>query len=195
MKQNEADGVEFYINGERIERVREFRYLGQILCKDESHSRYIKEQLRKAKGRWWRMAKILKREGANPFQMGSFYMAIVQAVLLYGLESWTPSLRDMEALEHFQKKATRFMTNSHICKDSQGEWYYPDHGRLMRQCGLKPVNVYIRRRRGTLRQYFETYKPKLLKEVMSIGAPARAPNKVLWWRQPWIRKRERGDWN
>ena len=142
------------------------------------------------------MAKILKREGANPLQMGRFYMAIVQAVLLYGSESWTPSLRDMEALERFQKKATRYMTNSHIRKDPQGNWHYPDHGKLMRECGLQTVEVYIRRRRGTLRQYFETYKPELLKEVTSIGAPARASNKILWWRQPWIEKKERReDWN
>jgi hypothetical protein len=102
----------------------------------------------------------------------------------------------MEALERFQKKATRYMTNSPIRKDSQGVWHYPDHGKLMRECGLQTVDVYIRRRRGTLRQYFETYKPELLKEVTSIGAPARASNKILWWRQPWIEKKERReDWN
>ena len=42
MKQSEADEVEFYINGERIERVREFRYLGWILYQDEKDSRCIK---------------------------------------------------------------------------------------------------------------------------------------------------------
>ena len=50
IKQNEADKVEFYTNGEGIERVREFRYLGQILCKYENNSRCIKEQLVEI---WW----------------------------------------------------------------------------------------------------------------------------------------------
>ena len=62
------------------------------------------------------MAKLLKREGANLFHMGRFYTAIVQAVLLYGSESWTITLRDMEALERFQKKAVQYMTRSHIQK-------------------------------------------------------------------------------
>ena len=48
------------------------------------------------------------------------------------------------------------MTNGHTQKDGQGDWYYQDHGRLMKQCGLNPVKVYINRRQGTLQQYFET---------------------------------------
>ena len=111
-------------------------------------------------------------------------MAVVQAVLLYGSKSWAISLRDMEALERFQKKAVQYMTGSHIQKDSSGEWHYPEHGKLYRLCGLKPINFYIRKWRGTLRRYFETEKAELLEEVMPIGPPARAPNKVLWWRQP-----------
>ena len=107
-------------------------------------------------------------------------MAVVQAVLLYGSESWTITLRDMMALERFQKKAVCYMTGSHIQKVGPDEWHYPEHGKLYRLCGLKPINFYIRKRRGTLRRYFGTEKAELLEEVMPIGPPARAPNKVLW---------------
>ena len=110
---------------------------------EDNDSRCIQDQLKRARSRWWRMVKLLKREGANPFQMRRFYMAVVQAVLLYGFESWAITLRDMEALEHFQKKAVRYMTRSHIQKDSTGEWHYPDHRELYRLCGLKPINFYI----------------------------------------------------
>ena len=104
LKQWKAERVEFTINGEKIERVKEFRYLGRILIEDDDDSRCIEDQLKRARSRWWRMAKLLKREGANTFQMGRFYMAVIQAVLLYGSESRTITLRDMEALERFQKK-------------------------------------------------------------------------------------------
>ena len=87
LKQWEAESVEFTINGEKIERVEEFRYLGRILTEDDDDSRCIEDQLNRARSRWWRMAKLLKREGANLFQIGRFYMAVVQAVLLYGSES------------------------------------------------------------------------------------------------------------
>ena len=105
LKQWEAEAVEFTISGEKIEQVKELRYLGRILTEDDDDSRCIQDQLKRARSRWWRMAKLLKREVANPSQMGRFYMAVVQAVLLYGSESWAITLRDMEALERFQKKA------------------------------------------------------------------------------------------
>ena len=77
----------FKINGEEIERVREFQYLGRILDENDDDSRCIIAQLSKARSRWWRMAKILKREGADPFQMGRFYIVVVWAILLYEAES------------------------------------------------------------------------------------------------------------
>jgi hypothetical protein len=41
---------------------------------------------------WNRIAGVLKTQGAGSKIMGYFYKAIVQAVLLYGSESWTLSL-------------------------------------------------------------------------------------------------------
>ena len=121
-----------------------------------------------------------KREGADPFQMGRFYIAVVQAVLLYGAESWKILRREMEALERFQKMAMRYMKGHHIQKDSRRVWHYPEHGEMMKMCGMKPMSHFIRKRRGTLRLYFQNYKVELLKEVKKIGPPARGANKVLW---------------
>ena len=78
--------------------------MGRILDENDDDSRCIIAQLSKARSRWWRMAKTLKREGADPFQMGRFYIAVVQAVLLYGAELWTISLRELEALERDQMR-------------------------------------------------------------------------------------------
>ena len=125
------------------------------------------------------MSKLLKRKGADPLQMERFYMAVVQAVLLYGSESWTITLRDMEAPEHFHKKAIRYMAGEHIQNDGLGEWQYPYHWKLYRLRGFKPINFYIQKRRGTLRQYFEMEKAELLENVIPIGPPVRSPNKVL----------------
>ena len=89
--------MNFTINGENIERVKGFRNIRSILTEDDDDSSYIKDQVKKVRSRWWRKAKLLKREGVSPFQMARFYMAIMQAVLLYGLVSWKITLRDMEA--------------------------------------------------------------------------------------------------
>ena len=112
--------VEFTANGERIERVEEFRYLGRILTESDDDSKCIQEQLRKARGRCWCIAKLLKREAANPFKMGRFYMAVFQVVLLYRSEPWAVSQKNMGALECFQKKAVCYMIGSHIQWDGKG---------------------------------------------------------------------------
>ena len=63
----------------------------------------IREQLQRARRKWGRIAKVLKREGANAVIMARFYRAIVQAVLLYGAESWTLTRRNMDKLTRFHK--------------------------------------------------------------------------------------------
>ena len=124
--------------------------------------------------------------------MSKFYLTIVQAVLLYGAGSWVVTKRSLGKLQRFHKRALRHMTGRHIVKDGEGNWTYPDHRELLEKCGLLPIEVYIARRRGTVRKYFETYKKDLLDEVERLGPPARDPHKVLWWRQEWISREETG---
>ena len=79
----------FTVGGQPIERVRKFRYLGRILSERDDDTLSIEDQLKRAKRRWGRISKVLKRDGANATVMARFYMAIVQAVLLYGADLWT----------------------------------------------------------------------------------------------------------
>ena len=88
-KQFEAENVKFIVYGKEIERVREFRYLGRIFTENDDDTKCIQSQLKRARYKWNSISKILKREGANPITMAKFYLAVVQAVLLYGEGSWT----------------------------------------------------------------------------------------------------------
>lgn len=67
LKQWEAERAEFTINGEKVEKVKEFRYLGRILTEDDDGFRYIEDQLNKARTRCWHIDKLLTREGSNHF--------------------------------------------------------------------------------------------------------------------------------
>ena len=80
--QKQAETQEFYVEGKKLERVKEFLYLGRLLRSDEDDSWVaIASNLRKARQRWGQVARILTREGATPQVMGYFYKAIVQAAL------------------------------------------------------------------------------------------------------------------
>ena len=75
----------------------------RVLSERDRDEECIDQQLKKARGRWSGMARILKREGANAICMGKFYIAIVQALLLYGADSWAVSGRSLRKLESFHK--------------------------------------------------------------------------------------------
>ena len=116
-------------------------------------------------------------------------MAIVQAVLLYGADSWVISKKDWQKLESFHNRALRYMTGQHIRKEGD-EWKYPNHTVLEGQCQLFPIQTYIKRRRGTLWKYLKEYRKELVEEMEKASVPPKNVNKILWWKQPYITKEE-----
>ena len=51
-KQVMSDEVKFYIQGEEIKRVREFKYLGRILTDNDDDTKCIESALEKARRQW-----------------------------------------------------------------------------------------------------------------------------------------------
>ena len=182
-RQHVADKVKFYVNGIELERVKEFRYLGRIITDDDNDSKCIEFNLKKARQQWNCIARFLKREGASAKCMAKFYITIVQAVLLYGSDSWSISKRDMKKLQSFHKRAIRYMCGNHIRKDEKGIWNYLDHSDILEKCELQAIEVYLERRRCTLRNYLDRNRKGLLMEAKRCGRHARNVSKIMWWNQ------------
>ena len=119
--------------------------------------------------------------------MARFYITVVQAVLLYGSESWTIDQKNMTKLRSFHNRAIRYMTGQHIRKHGE-EWNYPIHEQLLKTCRLFSIETYIERRRGTLYEYLKTNCAELLEEVSKCERHYRHAGKILWWKQPYITK-------
>ena len=178
------------MNGVELEQVKQFNYLGRLLSEDDKDTKCINANLKKARKRWGSIANVLKREGANAVCMSKFYMAVVQAVLLYASESWTITEKDMKKLRSFHFRAIRHMTGEHIRKVTEEEWEHPDHEKLMKKCKLLSIETYIARRRGTLRKYLEEYRPNLLNDIKKVKRHSKDVHKILWWEQEYINKDE-----
>ena len=181
--QHDAEKVKFFIDGEELERVDEFRYLGRVLTNDDNDSACISYNLNKARHQWNSIARILKREGANASCMAKFYITVVQAVLLYGADSWSIPNREGERLRSFHRRAVRFMSGQHIRKEESGLWKYPDHSILLEKCNLQPIETYLERRRIMLRNYLERNRMSLLDKAKRSGRHCKNVNKILWWNQ------------
>ncbi len=104
----------FTVNGAPIRNVSEFKYLGRVVESNDNDGPAVNRNLTKARVVWGRLGRILSQEGTNPTAMASVYKAVVQAVLLYGSESWVLTLAMEKKLQSFHRRCARFITGQHI---------------------------------------------------------------------------------
>ncbi len=91
VRSQEALRHSFTAYGEELERVKVFKYLGWLIAYDDADTQAMRSNLRKARGCWARISRVLRAENATARSCGMFYKATVQAVLLYGSETWSLS--------------------------------------------------------------------------------------------------------
>ena len=87
----QANNIVFYINGIALDNVTEFKYLGHIIRADDQDDAAVSCNIKKVMKTWYGMQCILSANGADPHTMAHFYLAVVQAMLLFGSETWVLS--------------------------------------------------------------------------------------------------------
>ena len=76
-----------------------FKYLGQILHQVDDDWLAVLCNIWRARQFWGFLGKLLRREGLNPIIPEEFYCEVVQAVLLFGYESWVLTAEMLQKLE------------------------------------------------------------------------------------------------
>ena len=71
-----------------LEMVNSFRYLGRVISAADEDWPKVVRNLAKVREVWNRMPRILSREGVAPQVFVFFIKARVQAVLIFGAETW-----------------------------------------------------------------------------------------------------------
>ena len=88
--------MEFSLKGyegdDRVENVTTFRYLGRPLDQTYDDWPAVRRSIMRARSVWRRLGTLLRREGEEPRVSEIFYRAVVQAILLYGLDIWFLSM-------------------------------------------------------------------------------------------------------
>ena len=67
-----------------------------------------------------RMMRILSREGADPKILGLFFKAVVQAVLLFGEETWVLNPQIEQSLIRFQHRFAQRLTGRQLMRRVYG---------------------------------------------------------------------------
>ena len=84
----------FQAYGASLENVTAFKYLGRVMMAEDDDWPKVEGKTQKARKSWGQIFQILSREGEDLKVSGHFFKAVVQAVLLFGAETWvlTPKM-------------------------------------------------------------------------------------------------------
>jgi len=135
---------QFSVHGEALEHVEVFKYLGCLLAQDDDDIQVIRAQLRKARGTWAHVGQVLRAENVPPRVAAKFYKTVVQAVLLYGSETWVLSTAALASLEGFHIRAAYRMAVRHKPRRGPGNrWIYPKSKDVLEECGMNTLEEYI----------------------------------------------------
>jgi len=171
--------VKFTINGVEIEQVSEFKCLGRYIQEADNDIVAVWANIQKARKRWGQFSRILTREGANIKHMKTFYITIVQSVLLYGSESWTLTENQWSLIAAFHNQCARSITRRWARQNEDGTWHWPSISETLRIAGLDPIHQYVTKRRATIFPFIED-RAVYEKCLNTTWNPSTA-HKVVWW--------------
>jgi hypothetical protein len=142
---------QFLVRGNILERVEVFKYLGCLMSQDDDDIQAIRAQIWKARSTWARIGQVLWSKNVSPFVAARFYQAIIQAILLYGSESWFISWTAMARLKGFHICAAYRMAKTNRPKRGPNrEWIYPRSEDVLKECGMRTIEEYILACRQTI---------------------------------------------
>ena len=87
------------------------------------------------------LSRLLGREVADSRTSGIIYVAVVQAILLYGLETWLMTSRILKFLGGFHHRVAHRMMGGQHQRGRYGGWVYPPMAESMSEAGLQEVET------------------------------------------------------
>ena len=146
----------------------------------DNDSQTIQYNINNAKEKWFRLAPILKKQGADARVMSVFYKTIIKVVLLYGAETWVLKNRDIKSLQSFHHRCARHMSNMHIKKVGE-KWTYLSTKDVLERCHLKPITEYISNQKENLKNFIK--EKEIWEKCKNSKTISTNNNQITWWEQ------------
>jgi hypothetical protein len=114
-----------------------------------------------------------------PQVAAKFYKVVVQAIFLYGSETWNLSASALAMLEGFHIHVAYRMAREHQLRQGANHaWVYPKSADVLEECGMRMIAEYICKQRNTIAMYVAT-RPIL--EACREGKRWRGLMPRQWW--------------
>ena len=141
----------FYVEGEPIERVENFTYLGRLSPPLTTIYKLVCATWRKPRPNGGALSRLLIKDGASCAYRSRIYLVVVSTVLLYGAETWELTDRIRRVLEAFHHSCARSITRTiRRVSDREGGddfWIYPSTAEVLKKAKLLAIETYITKRR------------------------------------------------
>jgi len=95
------------IDNSTFKRVEEFKYLGTALTNQNSIAEGIKSKLRSGNACYHSVQNLLSSRLLSKNLKIKIYRTIILSVVLYGCETWSPTLREERKLRVFENRVLR----------------------------------------------------------------------------------------
>mgnify|MGYP006273469667 CR=1 FL=1 len=99
--------AQIYMNGQQLEEVDAFKYLGATLTKDGRSTTEIKTRLAMATSAMTKLNKIWRSNDISFKTKVKLFRSLVISILLYGCESWTMTAETTKRIQTFETKCFR----------------------------------------------------------------------------------------
>ena len=146
----------FSAYGRPLEMATSLKYLGRVISETDNEWTAVVRILEREKTVWSRISRILSREGSKPLVSGFFFKAVIQAVLLFGAETWVATPCMGKALGGFQTQVKRRLTGQLLWRKTEGKRRYNSAAVAREAAGFLTIEEYVRRRQNTVAQYIAT---------------------------------------
>ena len=176
-----GDDRAFEDYGKPLETVATLKYMGRVMTAGDDDWPEVAENLVKARKSWGRLSQILSREGADKRVSVNLFKSVVQAVLLFGAETWVLNPRIERALESFMHGAARRITGKQPQRGGGGKWTYPPLKEAMLEAGFEGIRKAVTRRQNMVAQYIATRPILDFCERATQRVEARVSRR--WWDQ------------
>jgi hypothetical protein len=167
---------------EELKRMEVFKYLGRFLAYDDNDARAVKVNLCKAQKCWAWVSKVLKSENAPPHACGMFYKATVQAVLMFGSETWNILIAMLARLEGLYIRAEYRIVHEHKPERMTDGWDYPSLKDVLEGAGLYPMQHYVQVRCNCIAAYI--VHRSIFDVCRERGRKCGSRPCHFWWDQP-----------
>ena len=108
------------VDGDELEEVDEFVYLGSLVTADNNTSKSIQTRIHAGNRAYYGVRKTLTSDRVRRRTKLAIYKTLIRPVVLYGHETWTMLQEDERALGVFERKVLRTIYGG--VRNATGEW-------------------------------------------------------------------------